>query len=394
MSLVSCQQLSEDSVTIINLKSPALKGSQEPNLFTDKNGKVYLSWVEKEGKEATLFFSTLENDQWTAPKTISEGNNWFLNWADFPSVAVNEDWMAAHWLQKRAEGTYDYDVRISTAPISGDNWQDSFIPHTDGVAAEHGFVSMLPLNKDEMMATWLDGRFTKGEGQTEDGSHSMSGGAMTLRAAIFNREGEILQEWELDDRVCDCCQTSITKTENGPVIVYRDRSENEIRDMSIVRLINGEWTSPQTIHPDDWEIAGCPVNGPAVSSKGGITAVTWFTASNEVPKVKMAISNDAGITFSSPIVVSEGATSGRVGTTVLPDQSVLVSYMEAKDETTQIMLAHYKQTGELIKKIEVAPSIASRSSGFPVLTSSGNNVYISWTEVNESSMVKTAKINL
>ncbi|MGW8121411.1 exo-alpha-sialidase [Roseivirga echinicomitans] len=391
---VSCQTAKETTPTITNIESPAAKGSQEPNLFTDKKGNVYLSWVEKKEKKATLSFSKLENGKWSSPQIISEGDNWFLNWADFPSIAVNEDWMAAHWLQKRNKGTYDYDVRISLSSNDGKDWGESFIPHTDGVSAEHGFVSMMPLDENRMIATWLDGRYTKGDGQESADGHSMGGGPMTLRAAIFDKSGEILEEWELDNRVCDCCQTSVTMTDNGPVVVYRNRSEEEIRDMYIVRYVNGAWTAPQIIHADNWEIAGCPVNGPSIISSGQNTAVAWFTASGGLPTVKLALSNDAGATFSAPIIVSEEITSGRVGATMLPDQSVLISYMETKNETAQIMLAQYNQKGELLQKIEVAQSSSARSSGFPILTSNKEDVYISWTEIGETSMVRTAKVNL
>jgi len=394
VAVTSCQPAKEAAPTVTNIDSPAAEGSQEPNLFTDKKGNVYLSWVEKKEKKAILSFSKLENGKWSAATKISEGDNWFLNWADFPSIAVNEDWMAAHWLQKRTESTYDYDVHITTASNSGNNWMESFIPHKDNIAAEHGFVSMMPIDKDRMIATWLDGRFTKGEGHESTDGHSMGGGAMTLRAAIFNKEGEILEEWELDNRVCDCCQTSVTMTDNGPVVVYRNRSEEEIRDMAIVRYVNGEWTAPQIINPDDWKIAGCPVNGPSITSSGQNTAVAWFTASGGIPTVKLAISTDAGATFSAPIVVSEKITSGRVGATMLPDQTVLVSYMETKNDAAQIMLAQYNQKGELLQKMEVAKSSSSRSSGFPVLTSNKEDVYVSWTEIGETSMVRTAKVNL
>lgn len=394
VAVFSCQQAKEAVTTITNIDSPALEGSQEPNLFTDKKGDVYLSWVEKKENKATLSFSKLENGKWSAPKLISEGDNWFLNWADFPSIAVNDDWMAAHWLQKRAEGTYDYDVQIATASNTGDDWTKSFIPHKDSVAAEHGFVSMLPMDKDRMFATWLDGRYTKGEAHESTDGHSMGGGAMTLRAAIFNKEGEVLEQWELDNRVCDCCQTSAAMTDNGPVVVYRNRTEDEIRDMSIVRYVNGEWTAPQIINADDWKIAGCPVNGPSITSSGQNTAVAWFTASGGVPTVKLALSKNAGESFSGPIVVSENITSGRVGITMLADQTVLVSYMETKNDAAQIMLAHYNQIGELLQKMEVAQSSSSRSSGFPMLTSNKEGVYVSWTEIGKTSMVRTAKINL
>lgn len=387
---MSCQTAQEKVGIIESIKSPANMGSEEPNLFTDSKGDVYLSWIEKDGKQAKLLYAKLKVDRWSASNMISEGNNWFVNWADYPSLVVNNELMTAHWLQKRAEGTYDYDVRMMMSNNSGSEWNESFVPHTDGVSAEHGFVSMLPMDGNKVFATWLDGRYTKGERHEGDG-HSDTP-AMTLRGAIFDNEGNALEEWELDHRVCDCCQTSVAMTANGPAVVYRNRTEDEIRDMSIVRFVNGIWTAPKIIHSDNWNIAGCPVNGPAIAANDNAVAVAWFTASDNKPKVKMSLSDDAGASFSAPIIISEGSTNGRVGITMMPDQSIVVSWMETKDEMAQIMLGHYDNQGTLLKKMEIAQSTSSRNSGFPVITSSGNKVYMAWTETGENSEVRTALV--
>src|SRR5690606_34451461 len=120
--------------------------------------------------------------------------------------------------------------------------------------------------------SWLDGRNTSG------GHHDHQGGEMTLRAAIVNPDGSLENEFLLDESVCDCCQTSSAMTSNGPVVVYRDRTETEMRDISIVRFDGENWTKPVTIHNDSWEIAGCPVNWPRVAAVENTVAVAWFTA--------------------------------------------------------------------------------------------------------------------
>ena len=384
LGLWSCQNPENKEPIVSTIQTPAALSSEEPNLFTDQRGDVYLSWIEKSEGQAKLLFSKLESGAWSASNMISQGNNWFVNWADFPSFIAQDQLMAAHWLQKRDEGTYDYDVRMVISNNSGQSWNNSFVPHTDGVSAEHGFVSMLPMEGDRIFATWLDGRNTKG-------GHS-GNGAMTLRAAIFDNEGIPQEEWELDDRVCDCCQTSAAMTANGPVVVYRNRTEDEIRDMSIVRLIGDDWTTPQTIHDDQWNIAGCPVNGPAMAASGNDLAIAWFTASGGNPKVKLAISSDAGALFLPAITLSEENTNGRVGIAMLADRSLVVSWMETEGETAKIVLGHYTPQGALKEKLTVAESTSSRSSGFPVITNSGNSVYMAWTEVSENNQVKTTRI--
>jgi len=269
-----------------------------------------LSWVEYLNDTTdALVFSKLENEKWSTPKTIATGSDWFVNWADFPSLVAYEDegkTLAAHWLQKRAEGTYDYDVHIAQSKDGGDTWSSSFIPHRDSIAAEHGFVSMLPTSDNKIFATWLDGRNTKGEGHEEDSHGHGHHGAMTLRTAVFDENGKLSEEAELDNRICDCCQTSAAMTDDGVIVAYRDRSEKEIRDISIVRKVNGKWTTPKPVFNDNWLIAGCPVNGPALAANGKNVAIAWFTMSEEKPQVKVAFSDDSGANFSEPIRIDEG----------------------------------------------------------------------------------------
>jgi hypothetical protein len=94
--------------------SPGGQGSGQPNLTVSSDGRVYLSWIERhaEGK-VSLRFSTLEKGAWTTPGVIAEGANWFVNWADFPSmIALPDGSLAAHWLVKSGAGTFEYRARL------------------------------------------------------------------------------------------------------------------------------------------------------------------------------------------------------------------------------------------------------------------------------------------
>ena len=71
---------------------PAGAGSREPSLFAAGNGRVYLSWMEPvyDGRYA-LRFAVREEKGWSRPRTIAEGDNWFVNWSDFPALVGQED---------------------------------------------------------------------------------------------------------------------------------------------------------------------------------------------------------------------------------------------------------------------------------------------------------------
>jgi thiol-disulfide isomerase/thioredoxin len=375
---------------------PVAGTSSLSRLVTDEDGAVYLTWVSQQGETSVLTYSRLENDHWRTPQEIARGQDWFINWADFPSLVVNEGSMTAHWLRKSAEGAYDYDVRASFFQSGPQEWGEPITIHKDGVSAEHGFVSMLPLTAGRTFISWLDGRNTRGApdggaGVTGHESHG-TGRAMTLRAGIFDRYGDTVQEWELDARVCDCCQTSSALAATGPIVVYRDRSDIEIRDTYITRLIDGRWTDPVAVHHDGWEISGCPVNGPAVVAREAVVAVAWFSAKDDKPQVKLALSHDNGATFSEPVVVSGEKTIGRIGASFMESGDVAVSWVDADGDSAQLMLARYRADGQLLDRVQVAQMSASRRSGFPVITSVENDVYVTWTDISGDPQVRLARV--
>jgi hypothetical protein len=378
---ISSYAAGQDQLT--RLPSPAPANSSLSRVVADESGEIYLSWVSQDAEQATLAFARLTSEGWDAAQVISEGRNWFVNWADFPVLSVDSSGMVAHWLQMSATGTYDYDIRARFYAQDKATWTEARTIHTDGISAEHGFVSMLPLNDGTTLISWLDGRETV---------HSEPPGAMTLRAGIFDKSGANVSEWELDHRVCDCCQTSSAMTENGPIIVYRDRSQQEVRDIYATRLVDGAWTLPQAIHNDNWQIAGCPVNGPSVAAMNKRVAVAWFNAKDDVPKIQLVLSTDSGLSFSEPIVVESPNTNGRVDTTILDSGNIIVSWMDTVGEA-KIMLSRYDINGELLSTTEVAGSSPSRRSGFPIIEAVGNSVYVTWTDIDATPQVKVARID-
>ncbi len=394
--MVMSTSLQAAEATVVELlSSPAANNSSLSRVITDDKGQVYLSWVTRDDEWATLSYSKIEDGAWTASKIISRGDNWFNNWADFPSLLVNNDTMAAHWLSMSTEGTYDYDIKAAFYNSENKVWGEGITIHKDGVSAEHGFVAMLPMSEGRTFISWLDGRETRGGDENATGSNVSPDmpGAMTLRAGIFDRDGETVSEWELDHRVCDCCQTSAALSTTGPLVVYRDRSYEEIRDIYITRYIDDAWTEPMAIHNDGWEIAGCPVNGPAIAARGEQVAVSWFTAKDDTPRVQLVLSADSGESFSAPVLVASHSTNGRVGTTILESGDIVVSWMDTEGSDAKIFLTRYSAEGLLLETTLVANSKASRRSGFPIIDSAANDVYVTWTDISNAPQVRVARVS-
>lgn len=375
-----------------SLNSPVDSVSMAPYLFTDKNGSVYLSWIKKIKDSSLLKFSVLKNEEWSEPATVISGRNWFVNWADYPMLASDGNDLIVHILQKSAHGTYTYDVKYLTSADKGNSWSGLKILHDDGKQAEHGFVSLMPYG-NQFFASWLDGRNTVGEKvdtASHSGGHDMGHhGAMSLRAAVIDKQGNKTAEWELDNKVCDCCQTSAALTSNGPVVVYRDRSDDEVRDISIVRFLDGKWTAPKNIFPDQWKIEGCPVNGPRTAAEGNVLAIAWFSSPDTTGRVNIIFSANGGANFDKPIRIDEGKAIGRVDIVMLDEKSAMVSWMEG----AAIKAARVFKDGTKEASIIIASSSESRSSGFPQMTRSGNVIVFAWSD-DKKKTINVAKLSL
>lgn len=388
---MACQQPAiklADDITYITLPQTDTGKYQTPSLVKAPDGTVYLSYQWQQGDSAAMLFAALQNNTWSTPSLIAAGNYWFVNWADYPTMAVADSGsMLASYLVKSDTGKFTYDIHLASSADAGKSWQHAGLLHQDAVHAEHGFVSILPYQKG-FFACWLDGRNATG-GHDMPAGHEGHTGAMSLRAATLDYKGSVQQEWELDSRTCDCCQTTAAITKDGPVLMYRDRSEREVRDMSVVKWKNNTWTEPKNVLPQNWVMPGCPVNGPRMVANGERIAAVLYSAANDSANVQLVFSRDGGSSFSKGIRIDEGNTIGRVDIDWISNDAVVISWMENE----KIQLRIVRTNGEMSPVKTAAVASDKRAGGFPQLCYSNGFVYLAWTDV-ASQRIKTARIAL
>lgn len=411
------------AATPSSVDPPAGPGSLAPNLALIEGTpehSIVLTWLEpvedavegaskraagrSRGFRLRMSQFSPSDRTWSAPTTIVERDDFFANWADVPSLigAPGDESGAdlyAHWPQKSGPDTYAYDVVMARSADGGEHWKTIGPVHNDGTQTEHGFVSLTP-EQQGVRAFWLDGREMA---STEDEAHGGHGqdhdsggpGAMTLRTAAISASGEVTDRTLLDDRVCECCGTAAAVTKNGPVIVYRDRSENETRDIAIVRRAGGAWTTPAIVHHDNWIIEGCPVNGPAIAAHGNTVAVAWYTGATEEGAVRIAFSQDGGATFSPAHTIDDTFPAGRVA--VMLDErgdrpGAIVCWLDmdaASPLGGAVRLRRIAQNGDMGPSVKVADASVARSAGFPRLERlSDDAVLIVWTEVGDATHLR------
>ena len=349
-----------------------------------------LSWIDTGEDADTLRFSTWEGESWSEPRTIASGDNWFVNWADFPSVVpLTESIWGAHWLVSQPAGGYAYDVTAALSVDGGKKWSPPFIPHTDGTPTEHGFVTLFP-DAGGMGLVWLDGRKMVNEWD----EHDVAASGMTLRAATFGTDGLPISESLVDDLICDCCQTDIALTSEGPVVVYRNRTTAEVRDIYVSRREFGAWQSGVPVASDNWEIPACPVNGPVIRAQGPNVAVAWFTAAKDRPVVKVAWSADSARTFSPPIEVDIDRPLGHVGAALMPDGDLVIGWHRGSGQgKASLQLRRVSSSGAMGPVYQLASSGEVFAFSVPQLAPFGSKLVVAWTvEASGELGVKSAII--
>lgn len=357
---------------IVEIPVPAGPGASEPSIFALADGRVALSWTEPAAQGHAVKIAFGNQTGWSVPTTVVAASDLIVNWADFPSVAVLPDGtIAVHWLKETDIASYSYDVNIALSRDNGETWSDPVVPHRDGTQSQHGFVTLLPVSDTRLAVFWLDGR-DYGTGDT---------GAMQLRSATLDTDGTLSSETLLDLRTCSCCQTSAAVADDDTLLVaYRDRTAEEVRDISVVRRVDGDWTDPRPVHADGWEISGCPINGPAIDAEGTGAVVAWFTAPMGEPAVKVAFSRDTGASFGPPFRIDSGEAAGRVDAQFLPDGSAAVTWVEWTGQGEKLRLCRVTPDAGCRTPQTVAVNAAAGSINFPRMAVSGNDVYITWSQ--------------
>jgi hypothetical protein len=379
----------EWTLTVQAVPSPAGDGTAQPQLTASSDG-VILSWLEQTSSQTALKFSERTAAGWSEPRLVAFGDDFFANYADIPSVMRLADrTLVAHWMQMNGTSASSYDLRLAKSTDEGRTWSAPFSPHHDGTKTQHGFASLFDNGKG-LGLIWLDGRAMK-PGTTPDDEGT---GDMGLRGAHFDRAWQQLSEDAVDRRVCECCPTAAAVTLDGPIVAYRNRSTEEVRDIYVSRFTGDAWTVPAVVHEDGWQIDGCPINGPAIGANGRAVAVAWFTAPKDEGHAFVAFSQDAGRTFGAPVQVDDSGSLGRVDVEQMADGSAVVGWIELAARSSTFKVRRIERSGRRSAVVTVADLGERRNSGYPRLARHGQELVFAWTASGDRLKVETAVARL
>ncbi len=353
---VAAEKITMPHIEVQELSELTIADGRFPTLA--KNGQVlHLLYFRSSDDVERLEMRRIVNGEVSPPMLVSASPSLMVNWADRPQFVAGRDGSSViTWLESTKAG---YGIKYKFAREDGAAYTEARWLHTDMLGAEHGFVSLVPLAEGGFFAVWLQG------GVWEEGQQYST----SLVGVVINAAGEAQSEFVLDPLVCDCCDTDAEIFASGNVVVtYRDRAEDEIRDIYYVRgnpLQPESFTAPVAVAADGWKPEGCPVNGPAIANSGRYTAILSFCDKRwSVPRLQISQSKGGGKKFGLPSLVSAKDTLGRANIAYSPEGIPVVAWLQQIGEEVWWVAKAVSAKGQTGWRSKISLASTARASGF------------------------------
>jgi hypothetical protein len=360
------------------LDPPAGSGATAPRL-SSLGDRIVLSWIETGAPGGpALEFASYSQKGWSQPRTVVADPLLAVDPANVPGVVpLAGGGFAAHWSKNPSAGETHARALLIATSADGSTWSEPRSPHDARLATDHAMASLVPAPDGGFGVAWLDGRAGElseyGEGGT--GLYWADGTGTGFTAEVA-----------LDTRVCDCCKTSAAWTPEGPIVAYRDRSDDERRDISVVSRAGAAWSKPADVREDRWILSACPTNGPAVAASGEKAAIAWFSGGGDQKAVRAALSTDGGKTLGPVVRLDAGDPVGRVEAAVLSDGSAAVVWLERKGTGAEVRARRVGPDGKPAEPVTVGVTSPSKKSGYPRVAATGpREVLVAWIDAGDGA---------
>jgi hypothetical protein len=335
-----------------------------------QDGSTVLTWLEPENdKTAALRYSFWRGGNWSAPATIVTAQLFSRHPSESPGViALSKTNLITYWSQKPPNEkipTQEVDVYFAVSTDRGEHWTTPTIANVAGTGEESSYPSGAPVDPTHGALIWLDGANWRKEKR------------VTLMSRFVQSDGTMTEATVIDPDTCTCCPTSMVKTDSGLLAAYRGHTSENIRDISLLKHVDGRWSQPSIVHADNWHFQGCPVNGPHLDVDGAAAALIWFSAPRDEPAVKVAFSDSGNSKFGAPVRIDEGNVIGRAQVVLLPGRTALAFWVENKSGTTRLLGRRVHDGGTLEPSFEV---VRGTGLGYPHAVRSAKGAAVTWAD--------------
>lgn len=179
------------------------------------------------------------------------------------------------------------EIKVARSLDGGRTFTPGMALQAPGAVGDRGWHAMVLDQAGAAHVMWLDHR---GLAAARDASHAhheaaaIDGVAMAQASGLYyarDDRGHPAAERELVRGVCYCCKVALAAGPDKTLYAaWRHVYPGNIRDIAFLASRDGGRTfdTPGRVSVDDWQLAGCPDDGPAMAVDGdGTIHVVWPT---------------------------------------------------------------------------------------------------------------------
>ncbi|WP_425639738.1 sialidase family protein [Algoriphagus yeomjeoni] len=261
---------------ILTLESSPEIGAESISLTLDPKKQPVAVWTEKamDSNQIQVLYSRWNGQELSDPQTVPMSETPKVGSESIPKMIFKPDGdLLLFYEVKIHNPTNDRvsQIKYMVSKDDGKTWSGPFRVHSDNSPDKgHSFFDIALLSDGEIGAVWLDTALIEGG-----------------RSVLFSKtdiQNKFGNESVVDSLACQCCRTALYADASGLIsVVYRDILPGSIRDISLATSLNGgaSFSTAISFSFDQWNLDGCPHNGPDVVSDGERIYTTWYTGANQ-----------------------------------------------------------------------------------------------------------------
>ena len=294
----------------------------EPSTASAPDGSFYVAWVNHDAKQADVMIARFNGEgvQQGSAVRVNRQQGVATAWrGDQPSVAVGPDGAVYVLWTPRVEAgdKHGTDVYLSVSNDGGQSFVSEVKVNDDKVPNAHGMHSLAVAKNGRIYAVWLDERnvhapkpSTKAEGHHMESNRDVYLSYSTDGGRTFSANRKVAAE------ACPCCKTALAVAADGTLYAgWRQVLPGSFRHIAVAASNDAgtSFSQPVIVSDDHWVLQGCPVSGPSLSvdRASGNLKVVWYAAGEgNAPGVYFAESSDKGHSFSARQLLSEETVKG------------------------------------------------------------------------------------
>ncbi|QEE28739.1 exo-alpha-sialidase [Terriglobus albidus] len=357
-----------------------------PVVASAVNGDLYLLGVDRsqDGSKLTLTTSNDAGDRWGQPAVLNTAGTMVSTAAEnAPQIAARGMYAYALWQQHDEAGATTLQfARTSPGMAHMPPHVVSPVDKPAGDTSYTGFASFTVAPNGDIYAVWLDGR-----------SPASSPGTFSVYLARSTDKGMTFQpNVRVAELSCPCCRPAAAVAADGTVyVVYRHVYDDNERDIAMISSHDGgqHWSAPVRVSTDRWKLFGCPESGPVIAIQHNSPVVSWYTASEQKPGIRLATSSDGGKTFQSARRVSDGILSANHPyLSQREDGTIAVSFSgRAAGQTGEwsplVPYLYSVSPGGSVTRASALPAVAAGGRYPAASLGQDGSVYLAWSTEDE-----------